>query len=49
MKGHMKKKYISIRVSDEEKEEIQRNAKKEGRSVSNYVLWMVQKYFEKKT
>lgn len=39
----MKKEYISIRVSAEEKEEIQRNAKKEGRSVSNYVLWMVQK------
>ncbi len=40
----MKETFISVRVSQEKKDEIQRDADREGRSLSNFVLWLYQKY-----
>jgi hypothetical protein len=35
----MKDKFIMIKVDEEQKESYKKEAKKEGRSLSNWILW----------
>lgn len=43
----MKKHMIGIRVSDEERESIRAEAKKEGRTVSNWILNILSRFLKK--
>jgi len=44
----MKTEYISIRIPKEDKERLKQAAKDNGRTVSNYVLWIIQEKLNRK-
>jgi uncharacterized protein (DUF1778 family) len=43
----VKNKMITIKVSEKEKAEIEVSAKREQRSVANFLLWLVSQYRQK--
>jgi len=45
----IKDKWVNMRLTEKEKREIQRAAKRCGRSVSNYLMWLHQKDRGRKT
>lgn len=45
----MKTTFITLRVSQETKEEVETEAKKESRNTSNYLIWLHEKHTNKKT
>ena len=48
MKDKLKKDFLQIRITSEEKREIQRSAKKNGfDSVTAFILWLFRKYGRK--
>lgn len=48
MKNELKQKSIYIRVSEEQKKEIEEFARRASRSVCNFILYAVQKYIDSK-
>jgi len=40
--------WVSVRCSDEEKKDIETEAKKQGRSIGNFMLWLFQRFQAKK-
>jgi len=43
----MKQTSIQIRVSKEQKQEIKTEATKQGRSISNWILWVISQVLKK--
>jgi uncharacterized protein (DUF1778 family) len=40
----MKTKWFNFRISDKEKADLERLAAKEGRSVANFIMWLVRQH-----
>lgn len=46
--SEIKDRWLNMRVTEKEKKQIQRDASKEGRSVSNYLFWLHEKNAKKR-